>query len=87
MSSEASTIEVNVKGGNDVKMQIKVPEDATVADLKALVAQNNSEYAADQQRLIFAGKVLKDEDPISKYNLKNGHTIHLVSLASCCAPM
>lgn len=83
MSSEAAPaghIAVNIKAPSDVKLQINVPEDATVADLKTLVAAANSDFPADAQRLIFSGKVLKDEDPVSKYNLKNGHTIHLVSL-------
>ncbi|KAL6199741.1 hypothetical protein ACLB2K_029524 [Fragaria x ananassa] len=31
-----------------------------------------------QQRLIFRGKVLKDDHPLSEYHLENGHTLHLV---------
>lgn len=31
-----------------------------------------------QQRLIFQGKVLKDEHLLSKYHIKNGDTLHLV---------
>ncbi|KAI7757003.1 hypothetical protein M8C21_003380, partial [Ambrosia artemisiifolia] len=33
----------------------------------------------DQQRLIFRGKVLKDDDLLSEYHVESGHTLHLVA--------
>ncbi|KAD5508287.1 hypothetical protein E3N88_15990 [Mikania micrantha] len=33
----------------------------------------------EQQRLIFRGKVLKDDDLLSEYYVENGHTLHLVA--------
>ena len=38
------------------------------------------------QRLIYAGKVLKDDQPLSDYKLLNNHTVHLVKSASRSAP-
>lgn len=71
-------ISINVKGPQDVKLSITVPAGATVAELKALVAEADSQFPPDQQRLIYSGRVLKDEELCSKYSLKDGHTIHLV---------
>lgn len=80
MSAEApSTLSVNVKGPQDVKLSITVSTGATVAELKALVTEANGDFPVEQQRLIYSGRVLKDDDLISKYGLKDGHTIHLVS--------
>lgn len=38
--------------------------------------------SAYSQRLIYSGKVLKDEQPLSEYKLQNNHTIHLVKSAT-----
>ncbi|ORY74307.1 hypothetical protein BCR35DRAFT_306768 [Leucosporidium creatinivorum] len=85
-AAPSGTLSINVKGPQDVKLPITVPTGATVAELKALVAEANPDFPADQQRLIFSGRVLKDEELCSKYNLKDGHTIHLVKGARPAGP-
>lgn len=77
------SLAINVKGPSDLKLAITVPEGATVAELKGLITQANADYPVDRQRLIYSGRVLKDEELCSKYGLSNGHTIHLVSLSGC----
>eukprot|EP01115_Flamella_aegyptia_P015552 TRINITY_DN9633_c0_g1_i1.p1 TRINITY_DN9633_c0_g1~~TRINITY_DN9633_c0_g1_i1.p1 ORF type:complete len:451 (+),score=65.21 TRINITY_DN9633_c0_g1_i1:57-1409(+) len=47
---------------------------------KQLVA--NSNIPAEQQRLIYSGHVLKDQQTVQSYGIKDGHTIHLVRGAS-----
>jgi hypothetical protein len=79
MSEELS---LNIKGPNDTKLSVTVPADASVADLKAAVEAANADFPKDQQRLIFSGRVLKDEDPLTKYGIKNGVAIHLVRPSS-----
>lgn len=74
----AETLSLNIKGPSDTKLAVSVPADASVADLKAAVEAADASFPKDQQRLIFSGRVLKDEDPISKYGIKNGVAIHLV---------
>jgi hypothetical protein len=78
--SPSSTLSISVKGPQDVKLTLAVPTTATVAELKQLVSEAATAFPADSQRLIYSGRVLKDEDLISKYGLKDGHTIHLVSV-------
>ncbi|GAA6002239.1 hypothetical protein JCM10207_003141 [Rhodosporidiobolus poonsookiae] len=77
-STSSDTFSLNIKGPSDLKLAVIVPSSASVADLKTAIAAEKSDFPADQQRLIFSGRVLKDEDPLTKYGIKNGVAIHLV---------
>ena len=46
--------------------------------LKELLSERNEGVAVAQLCLIFAGKILKDEEPLEKQGVKDGLTIHLV---------
>lgn len=71
-------IKVNIKYTNEIKKEILIPENMkTVVELKELVGKE-LDIPAVEQRLIFAGKLLKDTDELSKYELRDGCTIHLV---------
>jgi len=79
MASEANPqeISINIKGPSELKLQITISTDKTVLELKqAIAAQSNVE--ADRQRLIYSGRVLKDEDQLSAYKIQTSHTIHMV---------
>ena len=52
-----------------------------VADLKAKIAAL-TETAVNRQRLIFQGKVLKDQDKISAYGMVLVSSCHLAEFAS-----
>ncbi|GAA5892876.1 hypothetical protein JCM5296_006030 [Sporobolomyces johnsonii] len=73
-----SELSLNIKGPSDTKLSVTVGADATVADLKQEIERLNGDFPKDQQRLIFSGRVLKDDDPLAKYGVKNGVAIHLV---------
>lgn len=79
-TTTAPKLSINIKGPQDTKLSIQVAIAATVAELKQLIATENENFPADSQRLIYSGRVLKDEDLLSKYALKDGHTVHLVSI-------
>ncbi|KAK4058482.1 hypothetical protein OIO90_000644 [Microbotryomycetes sp. JL221] len=72
------TVTINVKAPSDVKLSLKVNLSSTVLELKQQIEKEKSEYAADSLRLIWSGRVLKDEETLTKYGLKDGNTIHLV---------
>ncbi|GAA6052362.1 hypothetical protein JCM3770_000205 [Rhodotorula araucariae] len=74
----AEQFTLNIKGPSDVKLSVSVPSTATVADLKEAISNQKDEFPVDQQRLIFSGRVLKNEDALTKYGVKNGVAIHLV---------
>ncbi|PPQ67902.1 hypothetical protein CVT24_003165 [Panaeolus cyanescens] len=78
MSDEqASEIQINVKGPSELKLQITITTDKTVLELKQAIAEK-SDVAADRQRLIYSGRVLKDDDALNTYKIQSGHTIHMV---------
>ncbi|KAI0814746.1 hypothetical protein BC629DRAFT_1279766 [Irpex lacteus] len=72
-----SEIQINVKGPSELKLQITITTDKTVLDLKQAIAEK-SDVPADRQRLIYSGRVLKDEDVLSVYKIQSSHTIHMV---------
>jgi len=72
-----SEILINVKGPSELKLQIAITNDKTVLELKQAIAEK-SDVEADRQRLIYSGRVLKDEDALSVYKIQSSHTIHMV---------
>ncbi|KAF8993823.1 hypothetical protein BDQ17DRAFT_1431422 [Cyathus striatus] len=83
MSSEqqASDIKINVKGPSELKLQITISPDKTVLELKEAIAEK-SDVEAERQRLIYSGRVLKDDDQLSVYKIQSTHTIHMVKGAA-----
>jgi ubiquilin len=82
-ATEDTSITFNVKASNDAKFTLTLPPSTTVSDLKNKLA--SSEYAdtpAERQRLIYSGRVLKDNETLATYKIKDGHTIHLVKSAA-----
>ncbi|KIR58563.1 ubiquilin [Cryptococcus bacillisporus CA1873] len=80
-SSASSDITITVKGPQELKLAISISPDKNVAELKELIA-SKCDVEKDRQRLIYSGKVLKDEETISSYKIQNGHTIHMVKGAA-----
>jgi ubiquilin len=70
-SNPAQEIEINVRppGGGDKKIPIKVDTSKTVAELKQDIA-THTDIPAENQRLIYSGRVLKDEEQVSTYKIR-----------------
>lgn len=80
-SSDEETVTFNVKA-NQAKWTLTLPLSTTAIDLKNKLA--TSEYAnvpAASQRLIYSGRVLKDDDTLLGHKVKDGNTMHLVKSA------
>jgi len=77
MSESKETFSLHIKQSDGKKHTVNVSASDTVLQLKEAVAAAG-DVPVDRQRLIFAGKVLKDEDTLENYNLKNDLTVHLV---------
>jgi ubiquilin len=82
-SEDTPSVTFFVKSAGNAKYTITLPLSTTTLDLKKKLS--TSEYAnvpATSQRLIYSGRVLKDEDALAVYNVKEGNTMHLVKSAA-----
>jgi ubiquilin len=81
-ASTDAEISFKVKTSGDSNHSITMHEAATVLDLKNKLAGDDYEKVpADRQRLIYSGRVMKNEEPLSTYKIKAGNTIHMVKSA------
>ncbi|KAI9835457.1 MAG: hypothetical protein M1819_002375 [Sarea resinae] len=83
VSTEEAPVTFNVKSSSDAKYVLTLPLTTTVGDLKSKLS--TSEYAdipAERQRLIYSGRVLKDNDTLGNCKIKDGNTVHLVKGAA-----
>lgn len=70
-----------VKSSNDAKYPVTLPPSTTIAELKTKLSEL-SEIPTERQRLIYSGRVMKDDETLSFYKVQSGHTIHLVKGAA-----
>ncbi|KAI3716762.1 hypothetical protein L1987_67876 [Smallanthus sonchifolius] len=77
VKSSESTVEINIKTLDSQLHSFIVDKNMPVSTFKANIASKVG-LQVEQQRLIFRGKVLKDEDLLSEYHVESGHTLHLV---------
>ncbi|KAJ2497233.1 hypothetical protein GGH96_005257 [Coemansia sp. RSA 1972] len=71
-------VSVTIKSSGDTKLQLDVELSQTVLDLKTKIAGELDDTPVDRQRLIYAGRILKDEDKLEVYKIADGNTIHMV---------
>ncbi|KAJ0975090.1 hypothetical protein J5N97_017055 [Dioscorea zingiberensis] len=72
-----STMQINIKTLDSQIHTFRVDKNMLIQSLKEKIAEATG-IPAGQQRLIFRGKVLKDDHALSEYHLEDGHTLHLV---------
>ncbi|KAJ4967609.1 hypothetical protein NE237_019458 [Protea cynaroides] len=73
-----STVELNVKTLDSQIYTFRVNRNMPVPLFKEKIADTIG-VPVGQQRLIFRGKVLKDDHLLSEYPMEDGHTLHLVA--------
>jgi len=71
-----------IKGGN---FEVEAEEQATVETLKKIIAEAKPDFPADLQKLIYSGRILKDEDVVGQIGVKAGEFI-VVMAAKAKAP-
>lgn len=67
-ASSEVTVMINVRSSNGSKFPVQTKLDVTVALLKEVVA-GNSGVPKELQRLIYKGKILKDDQTLESYGL------------------
>ncbi|KAF7082032.1 hypothetical protein CFC21_085915 [Triticum aestivum] len=75
---EPATIEINIKTLESQVHKLRVDKNETVLNLKEKIV-DVAGIPVEQQRLIFRGRVLKDDHLLSEYHLEDGYTLHLVA--------
>lgn len=70
-------IVVTFKTSNGKKCDVELRASMTVQETKEAAA-GPCDMPSDQQRLIYRGRILKNNDLLSSYGITTGHTIHLV---------
>ena len=79
---EASQLTFKVKTSDKVHT-ITMADTATVLELKTKLAGDDFENVpVERQRLIYSGRVMKNDDALSVYKIKNMNTIHMVKSAA-----
>uniref|UniRef100_A0A7S4T0H8 Ubiquitin-like domain-containing protein n=1 Tax=Alexandrium monilatum TaxID=311494 RepID=A0A7S4T0H8_9DINO len=75
--AEPPVYEVSVKCIDGSTTKLEVPSDLRGSDVKELIAERLG-VPMDRQRLIFRGRVLKDDDIVGQHISENGLTLHMV---------
>lgn len=82
-TSSDAQITFKVKTSGDKTHTVTISEASTVKDLKNLLAGGDYEnIPIDRQRLIYSGRVLKNEETIGSYKIKANNTVHMVKSAA-----
>merc|ERR1719203_2035219 len=79
MADNADTMLINYKTTKGQKEAVTVAVDCTVADLKAAIAEKSTDLEASTQRVIYKGRVLKDDQTCESYGLSEGQMVIVVS--------
>lgn len=75
---EGEKIKVVVRQSSGDQFEVEVATKATVKELKEACAAKQTAIGADEMRLIFKGKILKDEMTLEDYKIGEGLTVHMV---------
>ncbi|XP_058090636.1 ubiquitin domain-containing protein DSK2b-like isoform X2 [Magnolia sinica] len=75
--SSNGIVTVHIRCSNGSKFSVQTGLDATVGVFKGILAEN-CDVPAEQQRLIYKGRILKDEQTLESYGLQADHTVHMV---------
>ncbi|KAG6154643.1 hypothetical protein E4U27_006259 [Claviceps purpurea] len=76
-------ITFKVKTSSEHNYTLTMPESATILELKTKLASEDFEkIPIERQRLIYSGRVMKNDDTLGSYNVKHNNTIHMVRSAA-----
>ncbi|CAK7329090.1 unnamed protein product [Dovyalis caffra] len=74
---EEGAVVINIRCSNGTKFTVRTSLESAVGVFKSVLAQN-CDVPPDQQRLIYKGRILKDDQTLLSYGLQADHTIHMV---------
>jgi ubiquilin len=71
-------MKLNIQGSSEKKFTVECQNSDSVSDLKIQIAKEMDCGKENYLRLIYAGRILKDEEALESYKVQDGHTIHVV---------
>jgi ubiquilin len=80
-ASDGDKITVQIKCSNDTKYPISIARSATILELKQALVEP-ADCPVERQRLIYSGRVLKNEETVQSYKIGDGHIVHMVKGAA-----
>lgn len=72
---------INVKCSNGAKVQVEADLQDTVERFKSEISKKLPDYPPESQRLVYQGRLLKDNDTLSASRVEAECTVHLVRKA------
>lgn len=82
-SAGDAQVTFKVKTSSESNHTITMAESATVLDLKTKLSGEGFEnIPVERQRLIYSGRVMKNDDTLGSYKIKPNNTIHMVKSAA-----
>ncbi|XP_059282685.1 ubiquitin domain-containing protein DSK2b-like [Lycium ferocissimum] len=76
-AADGEGVTINIRCSSGSKFTVRVRLDSTVGSFKSKLAEH-ANIAVEQQRLIYKGRILKDDQTLQSYGLEADHTVHLV---------
>jgi ubiquilin len=65
---EEEEVVINIRCSNGAKFTVRTSLESSISVFKAILAQN-CDVPADQQRLIYKGRILKDDQTLASYGI------------------
>ena len=66
-----------VKTLDGMSLAFQTDKSTTVAQLKSMI-EDSEGTPPDQPRLVYAGRQLEDDQPLSSYGIQDGSEIHMI---------
>ncbi|KAL7231204.1 hypothetical protein ACSBR2_009466 [Camellia fascicularis] len=76
-SESDAGVTIHIRCSNGSKFSVQITLVSTVGSFKSVLAPN-CDIPAEHQRLIYKGRILKDDQTLQSYGLEADHTVHLV---------
>lgn len=76
---------INVQASHDKKFPLEVESSDSAVELKSKISTVQG-VPAEEMRLIFSGRILKDADTVESLKMAEGNTLHLVRSAKAPKP-
>lgn len=68
VGEEEEGVAINIRCSNGTKFTVRTSLESTVESFKAVLARN-CDVPANQQRLIYKGRILKDDQTLQSYGI------------------